>query len=156
MLPCPPVVSKFLATPGFEVPASIVELLVRPVLTKEALLEVLGIDAESLLTLFQGAVLAAKTHHMKVRRVRELLEEQFEHTTGDERGAADMLVAHEKRKEGEAMGIGVQLVAAVRMLRTEAPFAVSQHVFGGDCHSGGPCHPERPSIFGVARDGRGH
>jgi len=129
MLPCPPVFSKFSAAPGFEVPASIVEFLVRPVLTKEALLEVLGLDAETLLTLLRGAVLAAKTHHMKVRRVRELLEEQCAHLTGDERSAADMLVAREKRREGEAMGIGVQLVAAVRMLRTEAPFAVSQHVF---------------------------
>ena len=126
--PAAPLFAKDGTTIEFLVPHDIVEILVRPIITCENLLFVLNIERDDLLNVFRGASIAAKVHQKKIQKLREKLEREFAHLQGEEYEAGQMLVNKEKEKEGRAIGIGMHLISATRMLTSGGVATVSQFV----------------------------
>ena len=128
-LPCSPVFSKHDTRVTFEVPIEIVERLVRPYFDHGALMEVLSVDEDTLLNVLRAAVLSSKACHERAKLVRKTLEREVAWFKGEEQRAAEHLVGVEKEKEGAAVGVGVQLLSAVRAIASETPYRISQYVF---------------------------
>jgi len=127
--PCTPIFSKAGVGVDFEVDLHLVDLLVKPSFTRDALLDVLGVDANVLFRVLQTAALATKVHYGKIQKLRLKLEKEYWHLTGKERAAAELVLNREKEKEGAALGISVQLLGAVQSMGKKMDFTVSQYVF---------------------------
>ena len=127
--PCAPIFSKAGAGIDFEVDLGIVDLLLRPCFSRNALLRVLGVDSKVLFRVLEAAALSTKTYYVKIQKLRAKLEKEYWHVTGKERDAAELVLNREKEKEGAALGISVQLLGAVRSMAKNLDFTVSQYVF---------------------------
>ena len=68
--PCAPIFSKAGAGIDFEVDLGIVDLLLRPCFSRNALLRVLGVDSKVLFCVLEAAALPTKTYYVKIQKLR--------------------------------------------------------------------------------------